>query len=92
MEISQEAIKEFTDLYHKRTGRVLGVEEAMERAYSLLGLYGAVLRPNAGEKSGVKKTQKDTNLEICKRQEKTRNWSFEKPRKTKEMRPIEVEK
>ena len=48
MELPQEAIKEFTDIYHKCTGRVLDVDEAMDRAYRFLGLYVGVLGPNRG--------------------------------------------
>ncbi len=59
MELPQEAIKEFIDLYHKRTGRVLDVEEAMERAYRLLRLYGAVLSPNRGEEAPIEKDEHD---------------------------------
>ena len=59
MELPEQAIKEYADLYHKRTGRVLGVEEAMERAYRFLGLYRAVLRPNNGNGTPTEKIISD---------------------------------
>ncbi len=59
VELPEAAIKEFMELYQRRSGRVLGVEEAMERAYRFLGLYRAVLRPNNGNGTPTEKIISD---------------------------------
>lgn len=61
MELPEEAIKEFADLYQKRYGRALSVDEAMQRSYGLLGLYKTVYEP---DKDIHKKDKTSEPLEI----------------------------
>jgi len=51
--LSQQAIKEFKDIYHKQFGKELSDQEALRKGTALLRLFKAVLKPNtSGEKYG----------------------------------------
>lgn len=62
MELPEEAIKEFADLYQKRYSRALDLDEAMKRSYGLLGLYKTVLGPCEAQE----RENEATNAEVQK--------------------------
>ncbi len=50
--LSDKAIKEFQEIYFKKSGKQLSVEEATKKALNLIRLYKAILCP-----SGIKEEE-----------------------------------
>lgn len=55
MQLSDEEVQEFIELYRKETGKTLSLKEAREAASNLLELYLLLSRPLPGERKKRKK-------------------------------------
>ena len=61
--LSEQAIKEFQDIYFSEYGAMLAFDDAASKAESLLRLYKAILKPSTHK--GVRNGAKDHTSSIA---------------------------